>query len=392
MPTKLRLHAVPATHLTLAVILAFAVVALVALSGAEAAPKQPKCGDTITTDTTLHKNLFNCPNNGIVIGADNVKLNLNGHLIDGDGTEASGCNPNAEVCDTGIVDDGHDRVTVKHGRVREFGVGVLFGTSTAGRVRHNRVLGISSSRNLFFGFLLASSTRSLVRNSSGSGNLAPDGDGMGLFAVDHIRILDNSFRHNPGPGIHVADSTDNLIKGNLFSRNGPAILIEADRNEVRGNRIIRGAGIVVAPGNRNVIVRNRVFRARDGIAVEKGRGNLVAHNLVVRARGAGIRLGVARPNLGSVNTVVRGNLVRGSGRDGFVVLKKDKGSLMKRNIARGAGDDGFDVESRLTKLARNRAVRNIDLGIEAVRGVIDGGGNIARHNGDPFQCTHIACS
>jgi hypothetical protein len=23
--------------------------------------------------------------------------------------------------------------------------------------------------------------------------------------------------------------------------------------------------------------------------------------------------------------------------------------------------------------------------------VIDGGGNVARHNGDPRQCTHIAC-
>jgi hypothetical protein len=37
-------------------------------------------------------------------------------------------------------------------------------------------------------------------------------------------------------------------------------------------------------------------------------------------------------------------------------------------------------------------VRNGDLGIEAVRGVIDGGGNVARHNGDPRQCTNIACS
>lgn len=393
MPAKLRLHAATATLFSLAVFLTFAVVAFVALSGAEAAPKQPKCGDTITTDTTLHKDLVNCPNNGILIGAKGITLNLNGHLIDGDGTEASGCNPNAEVCDSGVVDDGHDGTTVMHGRVREFGVGVLFGTSTAGRVQHNRVLGISSSRNLFFGFVLASSTRSLVRNSSGSRNIPPEGDGMGLFASHHIRILGSSFRHNSGPGIHVGDSTDNLIKGNLLSSNGPAILIEGNRNEVRGNRIIRGAGIVVnRPGNRNVIVRNRVFGARDSIAIEKGRGNLVADNLVVRARGAGIRLGIRRPNIGSINTVVRGNLVRGSGRDGFAVHEKDRGSLIKRNIARGAGDDGFDVESRSTKLTSNRALRNADLGIEAVRGVIDGGGNVARHSGDPFQCTNIVCS
>jgi hypothetical protein len=40
----------------------------------------------------------------------------------------------------------------------------------------------------------------------------------------------------------------------------------------------------------------------------------------------------------------------------------------------------------------NRALRNHDLGIEPVRSVIDGGGNVARHNGDPRQCTNIACS
>ena len=78
--------------------------------------------------------------------------------------------------------------------------------------------------------------------------------------------------------------------------------------------------------------------------------------------------------------------------DGFLVNEKDGHSLLKHNIATGAGDDGFDVASRTTTLTGNRAVRNADLGIEAVRGVTDGGGNIARHNGDPRQCTHIACN
>jgi hypothetical protein len=34
---------------------------------------------------------------------------------------------------------------------------------------------------------------------------------------------------------------------------------------------------------------------------------------------------------------------------------------------------------------------NHDLGITAVRGVIDGGGNQASGNGNPAQCTNIAC-
>ena len=358
-----------------------------------AGAKQPACGDTITADTTLHRDLVNCPNNGIVIGANNITLDLNGHRIDGDGAEFGGCDPRAEICDSGVVNDGHDGVTVKHGRVRDFGVGVLLGTSTPGRVRHNRLLDISSSRNLFFGFVVASTSRSLVRNSSGSGNVAPEGDGMGLFDADHVRVLHSSFRHNPGPGIHVFRSSDNLIKGNLFSRDGLAILVEeADGNRVRGNRVNRGAGILVGPGNRNVIARNRVSRAVDSIAIEKGNGNLVARNVVLHARKTGIRLAIIHPSLGGANNIVRRNLVRASGGDGFHVYEKERHSLLQRNIAIGSGDDGFDIEGRSTTLTRNHAIRNGDLGFEAVRGVVDGGGNGARHNDDRRQCTNIVCS
>jgi parallel beta-helix repeat protein len=239
--------------------------------------------------------------------------------------------------------------------------------------------------------VVAESARSVVRNSSGNNNIPPEGDGMALFGSHDVRILDSSFRHNPGPGIHVEDSTDNLIKGNLLSGNGPAILMQADRNRVRGNRLDRGGGIVVGPGNRNVIARNRVSRALDSIAIEGGRGNLVARNVVVRARKTGIRLGLTRPPFGGDHNDVRRNVVRQSGDDGFLIAKKDDHSRLKRNVAVAAGDDGFDVESRSTKLTGNRAVRNADLGIEAVRGVIDGGGNRASRNGDARQCVNVKC-
>jgi len=65
--------------------------------------------------------------------------------------------------------------------------------------------------------------------------------------------------------------------------------------------------------------------------------------------------------------------------------------LLRRNFAVASGDDGFDIESRTAKLAGSRAVRNGDLGIEAVHGVIDGGGNRAAHNGARRQCRNIAC-
>jgi parallel beta-helix repeat protein len=255
------------------------------------------------------------------------------------------------------------------------------------------VLGVSSTRNRFFGFAVFDSARILVRDCSGSDNPAPDGDGMGLFGSHDVRVLHNTFRRNFGPGIHVDESTDNLIQGNLFSQNAPGIFITAsNRNQVRRNRSVRDReAILVAPGNRNVIARNRVYQAVGGIGIETGRGNVVARNVVVGARRSGIRLGIGEPSLGGSSNVVRDNLVRGGGDDGFVVFRKDDHSLLRRNVAVAAGDDGFDVRSRTAKLTGNRAARNADLGIEAVRGVVDGDGNRASGNGDPRQCVNVRC-
>src|SRR4051794_27225861 len=111
MPAKIRPQAVPATLVGLAVVVILLLGGVVALSGAEAA-SSVSCGDTITTDTTLHRNLVNCPNNGIIIGADNVTLDLNYHKIDSDGTPAGGCDPDTEFCDVGVLNDGHDGITI----------------------------------------------------------------------------------------------------------------------------------------------------------------------------------------------------------------------------------------------------------------------------------------
>ena len=347
-----------------------------------------ECGDTITADTTLASDLVNCPNNGIVIGADDITLDLNGHRIEGDGTEFAGCGKGDDFCDVGVANDGHDGVAVKDGSVRRFAVGVFLG-----RARHNRVLTITSSRHTFFGIFVVESARSVVRGSSLRRNIAPEGDGMGLFGSNHFRIVNNEIRRNPGPGIHVEDSNGNVITRNVFSRNGPGILMQGDRNQVRHNRFVRDGGVVVGPGDNNVIVRNHLSRTFEGVAIEDGRRNLVARNVVTRPReGAGIRLGIGQPPIGGANNVVRRNLVRGAREDGFLVAKEDNGSVLKGNVAVGATDDGFRVRNRSTKLTRNRAVRNGELGIQAVPGVIDGGGNRANGNGDPRQCTNIACS
>ena len=182
-----------------------------------------------------------------------------------------------------------------------------------------------------------------------------------------------------------------------MSRNGEAgiIMEKSDGFQIRHNRLVRNDdGISLGPGSHDVITRNHVFGGGDGIRIEKGHGNLVAHNVVAHTHRDGIRLGVAvgTGTVGGAPNTVRRNLVKDSHKYGFLVGKKDRHSRLKGNVAKRSEDDGFRVKSRSAKLTANRAVRNGDLGIEAVPGVIDGGGNIARHNGDLRQCINIMCS
>src|ERR671937_1865087 len=95
---------------SLVAIVALAAASVMVFEGSAASAAAVHCGDTITTDTTLHKDLVNCPNNGIVIGADNVTLDLNGHRIDGNGMLVHKCQK-GEDCDVGIDNPGHDGVT-----------------------------------------------------------------------------------------------------------------------------------------------------------------------------------------------------------------------------------------------------------------------------------------
>ena len=80
-------------RLSATVVLAATVAVVLAVTGGEASADHVSCGDTITADTTLDSDLIDCPNNGIVIGADDITLDLNGHRIDGDGAPAAGLRP-----------------------------------------------------------------------------------------------------------------------------------------------------------------------------------------------------------------------------------------------------------------------------------------------------------
>lgn len=382
---------------TALVILLFALGSYLALGAAQASASHVSCGDTITSDTTLDADLVDCPSNGILIGAEGVTLDLNGHMIDGDG-ELEDC-PEGEPCDLGILNEGHAGVTVRGGSVREFAVGAI----TAG-APDSRLLHLSVTGSTFPGVLVFDSPRArLEHNTVAANGLVTDGEGLGVFGSPDSRIAHNRISDNGDIGVFGLDANDIVFERNLLSGHSEAgFLVEGGRNVFDRNHLSRnGVGIDVG-GDENVITRNHVFDSPlseegggFGIFVAAGHDNVVARNLVVRASGAGIRLSLIPEELegepGAVNTVVRHNILRGNG-DGIVVLDTAENTLIEDNLALASEDDGIDVDSPLTTLTGNHILHNGDLGIEAVFGVTDGGDNKAHGNGNSAQCTNVSCN
>ena len=364
--------------------------------GGQALASPVSCGDTITTDTTLGSDLGNCPNNGIVIGADNITLDLNGHKIDGDGTETAQCPPD-EPCDVGIVNIDHHGVRIEDGTVREFALGALVVGA-----RENRLTRLAVSNNLFSGLVIVESSGTEIDRTTVSGNgLTTDQAGVDVFDSHDLEIERNAVVGNGDIGLFLVGAENLSIERNSISGNPEAgiLLDSGSGNELSRNRVSdNGDGLVVS-GDGNVVTRNDVSDSvspqgnGNGISLEGGTGNLIERNIVVHASQADIRIASFEQEGGppTVGNTVSRNLVRDSDVDGVLVESTAVDTLLERNVAIGADDDGIDVENATTTLTRNLALQNGDLGIEAVPGVIDGGGNKAKANGDAAQCTNVSC-
>jgi parallel beta-helix repeat protein len=220
-----------------------------------------------------------------------------------------------------------------------------------------------------------------------------------MFEVDDSRIQHNKL-HGDKHGFILGASARNLVRSNAVSDSGGGIeVVEgATANRVEHNRFNHtGDGMLVGDASDNLIRHNLVIGAGGGeaggfgIILDGAVRTTVDRNIFTGGLGPAIfvtRLEAAAP---SRDTVVSRNFVNSKRSDGILVDNGATGTLLVRNRAIRNGDDGIDVDAPATTVTRNIANHNHDLGIEAVPGVIDGGGNHAAGNGNPAQCINIDC-
>ena len=399
-------------------IAAAAAIGCIAIGAPTAQAAGPACGSAVMKSTTLRADLTNCPADGLVIGADNLTLDLGGHTIDGIGTTEESA---------GVRLAGHRGVTVQGGTVREFDYGVKLDGADGNSVRRviatrnfergvqlqegsdgNRVEFVVATGNGLAGIVLFGSDRNVIAHATGSHNTF---NGLTVAGSRGTRVSDSTFAGNTtGIGL-VNGSSASVVAGNVVSGNAEAALaIESNDNVITRNRAEHNGWGISFGGDRNQIVANVVtgsLGCRDGdcgtgIETFGGADNLIASNVVTDTVDQGIRLREFEADGGppTIGNVIRGNVVRDAGSDGIVVQDKTnevtghgtvKDNLVANNLVTGSGHDGINVNRPANTVSGNVTLRNRVFGIEAVDGVIDGGGNLAFGNGDLRQCLRVAC-
>jgi parallel beta-helix repeat protein len=341
-----------------------------------------------------------CPTDGLVIAANNITIDLNGHRIDGN--ELSDIPGGEDAIDN---EAGHTGVTVMNGVLQEF----ERGAALAGD--HNSLINVVVVGNTLDG-VYTTGTRNVIRSNSISGN-ASDGIDASLTSST---IAGNTVSGNGQEGIELFGDK-NVVAGNTSSENtshGVFFFSGSDDNVVRRNTVSGndGDGMRIDNGARNTFEENTVSgNTGEGFDVSQNvesrflfnqtPGNfggviVVGDRMIVRGNNASGNSWTGIEVTGIDNRTI-GNVARGNGQDGISIVVSSGTATVRGNRANGNAEQGILAAGPNAKITDNVTKANgfatpgpgdqSGLGIDA-SGVntVSGSGNVAVGNDDPDEC------
>jgi parallel beta-helix repeat protein len=180
------------------------------------------CGTTIVEDVKLDSDLV-CPAAGLIVGADGIRINLNGHTIMGAGSAA------------GIDVIGRHDISIHGGTITKFAVAVRVNTSSDLVISHIEFVANGEGIDLQAGsvantikqnYFRSHTMRAIMLRTSSSGNDIKhntfEGNRVGILLFGGV---DNILRKNSVSGSTLAGirlnviATGNLLKDNLIASN-----------------------------------------------------------------------------------------------------------------------------------------------------------------------------
>lgn len=356
------------------------------------AARSPQCGDTITTNVRLRTDLI-CLGDGLIVGADNIVIDLDGHTVMAD----RGGVPDS----VGIKDDaGHRDVTIRNGTIRNFAVGVRLNGSQATDLVNLQVLaqrGGDLGGTMRIGLELSNTTEITVRGGRISiSNVATEIQMSGGELLISGTSISGA---NPTPlngsaslngDVTIEQSTlvrmavewtgrlviedSQLMYSNIAAATGQSGLLSA---KLTGNTFSGGSWCCIGHTVSAVTILGEPNMEIVGVEISR--------NTIGDADAAGVFIQTSASTV--TDMVISGNTFSNNGhRNSFNLPLQDiNGSLV---------DDGLHITVPLATditVANNQTSNNADYGIEAQPGtVIDGGGNVSSN--DPSGCLGVTCT
>lgn len=303
------------------------------------------CGEVIVESTKLMNDVGPCPyeSDGIIIGRDNIKLDLNGFRVFGTPRQAPLVPINRGV---GIRLPGRSNVEItssnKGGTVTEFDAGVAIEGG-----ENNHVYGLNIVNNVGSGcgefgdgvVMIGSVNNDINFNNTISGN-GPF-DGVGLLAGPA----------NPAdPNSSFRGSSDNVVKTNVINNNARVNLCRTGHEGVTEE----DDGVRLEPGSAfNTVKQNEIrFNGLDGVAgFIRSTDNVVRDNLI-DTNGIPVQGQLHRPGDGV--RLFPGRVVRGVRIPGA-----DRTDIQSNDIVSN-GEDGIRVQSQFNEIFTNKTAANVE--------------------------------
>jgi parallel beta-helix repeat protein len=189
------------------------------------------CGQVVRESVTLSANL-ECSTDGLIAGANDITIDLNGFTIAGPGGESS---------KVGIMLANNDNVQVTGGTVKGFQAGVL---NTGGS--DNTVSKVTFTENQIAIFNTGAINTNIETNNMFSNSI-----GVASHSSTGTKLHQNMLTDNQLAGVTLVNSAENVLDFNTItgSVNGVFLDGQSTNNNVNTNTIVQNSGVDINNGN-----------------------------------------------------------------------------------------------------------------------------------------------
>jgi parallel beta-helix repeat protein len=194
--------------------------------------KSLSCGEVVKESVKLSTNL-DCTGDGLIIGADGITIDLNGHTLKGPGAKSSKIGAMLATS-SGVTLQGP-------GVIEGFQAAVL---DTGGQ--DNKITGVNFVDNQIAIFLTGASTTGISQNMFTGNDI-----GMASHSSKLTTFEKNLLEDNDLAGVTLVNSADNKIDTNIIegSNNGVFLDGQSTGNKITTNTLLDNTGVDVNNGN-----------------------------------------------------------------------------------------------------------------------------------------------